>query len=176
MQDPSRAGKRVLILLAEDDPGDQELTRRALQGKVLRTDLRIVENGEELLDYLYRRGPYAAPNAAPRPDLILLDLNMPRMGGREVLARLKHDPALCRIPVIVLTTSSQETDIVRSYDLGCNSYIQKPVDIEQFIQVVQQLENYWFEVVTLPPAVEEEPVTAAGRSDPACRALASSAF
>lgn len=144
-------GKRVVILLIEDDPGDQELTRRALQNDVLRSDLRIVENGEEALDYLYRRGRFAARGAAPRPDLILLDLNMPRMGGREVLSQIKHDPELGRIPVVVLTTSIQETDIVKSYDLGCNSYIHKPVDIEQFIRVIRQLENYWFELVTLPP-------------------------
>jgi CheY-like chemotaxis protein len=148
-------GKRVVILLVEDDPGDQELTRRALQGDLLRTDLQIVENGEEALDYLYRRGRFAAREAAPRPDLILLDLNMPRLGGREVLAHIKHDPELGRIPVVVLTTSTQETDIVKSYDLGCNSYIHKPVDIEQFIRVIRQLENYWFELVTLPPIASE---------------------
>ncbi len=147
-----RPGKRVVILLAEDDPGDQELTRRALMDDVLRVDLRIVENGEEALDYLYRRGPYAAEGAAPRPDLFLLDLNMPRMGGREVLSRMKQDPELCGIPVVVLTTSNQEIDILKSYSLGCNSYIRKPVDLEQFINVVRTLENYWFEVVTLPPA------------------------
>lgn len=155
MEPHPRNGKRVVILLAEDDPGDQELTRRALQGDVLRTDLQIVENGEQVLDYLYRRGAYAAPGAAPRPDLILLDLNMPRMSGREVLARIKQDPSFSRIPIVVLTTSSQETDIVKSYSLGCNSYIQKPVEIEQFIQVIRQLGNYWFELVTLPPAVME---------------------
>jgi CheY-like chemotaxis protein len=142
--------------MAEDDPGDQELTRRALQDDVLRVDLRIVEDGEEALDYLHRRGRYADPGAAPRPDLFLLDLNMPRMGGREVLAHLKQDPSLCRIPVVVLTTSNQEIDIVKSYSLGCNSYIRKPVDLEQFAAVIRSLENYWFEVVTLPP-VDAEP-------------------
>ncbi|HEX5102825.1 MAG TPA: response regulator [Pirellulaceae bacterium] len=155
MQDIRRTSKRVVILLAEDDPGDQELTRRALQHDVLRADLRVVENGEEALDYLYRRGRFAEPGTAPRPDLILLDLNMPKLGGREVLAELKRDPSLCRIPVVVLTTSNQETDIVKSYDLGCNSYIQKPVDIEQFMDSVRKLENYWFEVVTLPPVAGE---------------------
>ena len=151
-----RIGKRVVILLAEDDPGDQELTRRALMDDILRVDLRIVENGEEALDYLHRRGEYAVEGAAPRPDLFLLDLNMPRMGGREVLAHLKQDPTLCGIPVVVLTTSNQEIDILKSYSLGCNSYIRKPVDLDQFINVVRKLENYWFEVVTLPPATKPE--------------------
>lgn len=147
----NRKAKRVVILMAEDDPGDQELTRRALQDDVLRVDLRIVENGEEALDYLHRRGRYAVEGTAPRPDLFLLDLNMPRMGGREVLAQLKKDPALCQIPVVVLTTSDQEIDIVKSYSLGCNSYIRKPVDLAQFAAIIRTLENYWFEVVTLPP-------------------------
>ena len=151
-----RIGKRVVILLAEDDPGDQELTRRALMDDILRVDLRIVENGEEALDYLHRRGEYAVEGAAPRPDLFLLDLNMPRMGGREVLAHLKQDPTLCGIPVVVLTTSNQEIDILKSYSLGCNSYIRKPVDLDQFINVVRKLENYWFEVVTLPPTTKPE--------------------
>lgn len=159
MHEAPSASKRVVILLAEDDPGDQELTRRALQGDILRTDLRIVENGEEAVDYLLRRGRFADPADAPRPDLILLDLNMPRMGGREVLAQIKHKPELGRIPVVVLTTSTQETDIVKSYDLGCNSYIHKPVDIEQFIQVIRQLKNYWFELVTLPRATALEACT-----------------
>jgi CheY-like chemotaxis protein len=148
----SRNVKRVVILMAEDDPGDQELTRRALQDDILRVDLRIVENGEEALDYLHRRGRFAVEGTAPRPDLFLLDLNMPRMGGREVLAHLKKDPDLCRIPVVVLTTSNQEIDIVKSYSLGCNSYIRKPVDLAQFAAIIRTLENYWFEVVTLPPA------------------------
>ena len=144
-------GRRAVILLAEDDPGDQELTRRALQKDALRADLNIVQNGEEFLDYLYRRGEFADPAASPRPDLILLDLNMPKLNGREALAQIKQHKELGRIPVIVLTTSQQEIDILQSYDLGCSSYIQKPVDVEQFIQVVRTLGTYWFEVVTLPP-------------------------
>ena len=143
-------GKLAVILLADDDPGDQELTRRALEEDVLRVDLRIVSDGEEALDYLFCRGPYAAPGAAPRPDLILLDLNMPRMNGREVLQTLKKSSDLCRIPVVILTTSQQEADILATYNLGCNSYVQKPVDIERFIKVVREMGNYWFEVVTLP--------------------------
>ena len=144
------SSKRVVILLAEDDPGDQELTRRALQHDVVRADLRIVADGEEALDYLLGRDKYAEPESAPTPDLILMDLNMPKLSGRDVLAELKEHADLCRIPVVVLTTSQQEADILRSYDLGCSSYIQKPVDINQFIEVVRQLGNYWFEVVTLP--------------------------
>lgn len=143
---------RITILLAEDDPGDQELTRRALKNDTGRIDMRVVEDGMEALDYLRRQGAYVDPASAPRPDLILLDLNMPRMNGREVLQALKHDPDLGRIPVVVLTTSQQEADILRSYDLGCNSYIQKPVEMDQFVNVLQQLGKYWFEIVTLPGA------------------------
>jgi CheY-like chemotaxis protein len=143
----------AVILLAEDDPGDQELTRRALEEDVVRVDLRIVGDGEEALDYLNRRGQYADPESSPRPDLMLLDLNMPRLNGREVLHVMKTSPDLCRIPVVVLTTSQQEADILATYDLGCNSYVQKPVDIEQFISVVRKMGNYWFEVVTLPQTV-----------------------
>ena len=142
----------AVILLAEDDPGDQELTRRALEEDVLRVDLRIVSDGEEALDYLFQRGPY---RAAPRPDLILLDLNMPKRNGREVLEVLKASPELCRIPVVVLTTSQQEADIIATYDLGCNSYVQKPVELDQFINVVRKLGNYWFEIVTLPRTAEQ---------------------
>ena len=144
-------GQRALILLAEDDPGDQELTRRALQQDVLRADLKIVQNGEEFLDYLLRRGQYEDPETSPRPDLILLDLNMPKLNGREALAQLKQHKDLGRIPVVVLTTSQQEVDILQSYDLGCSSYIQKPVDVEQFVDVVRTLGIYWFGIVTLPP-------------------------
>lgn len=142
--------RRAVILLAEDDPGDQELTRRALQEDIVRVDLRIVGDGEEALDYLHQRGAYSDKKSAPRPDLILLDLNMPKLNGREVLAELKRSPDLCRIPVVILTTSQQEADIVETYGLGCNSYVHKPVDLDQFISVIRKMENYWFEVVTLP--------------------------
>jgi CheY-like chemotaxis protein len=142
--------RSLVILLAEDDPGDQELTRRALAQGGLPIDLRIVSDGEEALDYLFRRGPYGEAGAAPVPDLILLDLNMPRKNGREVLQVLKRSPELCRIPVVVLTTSQQEADILATYDLGCNSYVQKPVELDQFTEVVRQMGHYWFEVVTLP--------------------------
>ena len=155
MQDHQRnTGRRATILLAEDDPGDQELTRRALHVDSLTIDLQIVEDGEEALCYLRREGQYAGEGCAPFPDLILLDLNMPRMGGRELLKVLKADPHLGRIPV-VLTTSKQEADILRSYDLGCNSYIQKSVDMRQFTDAVRQLGHYWFEVVTLPTEVSD---------------------
>ena len=147
------ARRRITILLAEDDPGDQELTRRALRDDLVRTDLRVVEDGEEALEYLRREGAYADPTNSPRPELILLDLNMPRMNGRELLKILKANPDLCRIPVVVLTTSEQEADILRSYDLGCNSYIQKPVEMDQFVVAVQKLGQYWFDVVTLPTAI-----------------------
>jgi CheY-like chemotaxis protein len=140
----------ALILLVEDDPEDQELTRRALRASKLRNRLVAVNDGEEALDYLYRRGPYADPYASPRPDLILLDLNMPKVDGRAVLERVKQDPELRRIPVVVLTTSSQEEDILRSYDLGVNSYVTKPVRMEGFIKAVQDLEHYWFDLVVLP--------------------------
>ena len=138
----------ITILLIDDDAGDQELTRRAL--KELQVDLKIVNDGEEALEYLAREGAYFDPIDSPRPDLILLDLNMPRMNGQEFLSVFNANPDLSRIPVVVLTTSRQEVDILRSYDLGCNSYIQKPVEMDQFINAVQQLGRYWFEVVTLP--------------------------
>lgn len=146
--------QRAVILLAEDDPGDQELTRRALQGDVVRVDLRVVSDGAEALDYLMRRGQYEAPETSPRPDLILLDLNMPKVNGRQVLERLRDHPELHHIPVVVLTTSSREEDILRSYDLGCNSFITKPVNLEGFITVMRELGHYWFELVVLPPDIE----------------------
>jgi len=112
--------------------------------------LHIVGDGEEALEYLRREGRYSNPADAPRPDLILLDLNMPRMNGRELLKVLGEESELGRIPVVVLTTSEQEVDILRSYDLGCNSYIQKPVEMDQFVSSVRQLGHYWFDVCTLP--------------------------
>ena len=149
---PSHAQKKATILLVEDDPGDQELTRRALKHDSLNVDLRIVHDGEQALDYLFRRGEFEDPATSPTPELILLDLNMPRKNGREVLTELKDHEHISRIPIVVLTTSEQEADILRSYDLGCNSYIQKPVEIDQFIASVRKLGTYWFEVVTLPTA------------------------
>ncbi len=143
--------KPAVILLAEDDRGDQELTRRALEEGKIRNDLRIVEDGEEALAYLHRRGKYKDPATSPRPDLLLLDLNLPRVDGREVLERVRADSKLRRMAVVVLTTSRQEEDILRSYELGCNSFITKPVGMDQFIRVIQALEEYWFQIVVLPP-------------------------
>ena len=145
--DPNR---KPVILLVDDDLGDQELTRRALRHESLDVDLRIVNDGVEAMEYLTRSGSDHDEQSAPTPDLILLDLNMPRKNGREVLKELRSDASLTRIPVVVLTTSEQEADILRSYDLGCNSYIQKPVEIDQFVGCVRRLGMYWFDVVTLP--------------------------
>ena len=149
-----KKAKPSIILLVEDDRGSQELTRRALgEGKIC-NELRIVEDGEEALAYLFRRGKYKDPATSPKPDLLLLDLNLPRVDGREVLERIRGDSKLRRMAVVVLTTSRQEEDILRSYELGCNSFITKPVDINQFIQVIQALERYWFQIVVLPPKTE----------------------
>ena len=145
-----RNTKRAVVLLAEDDPGDQELTRRALQEDVLRTTLYVVSDGEETMDFLLRRGDYDKPAAAPRPDLLLLDLNMPKLDGRQVLQQIRKDEGLRSLPVVVLTTSKQEEDIIRSYELGCNSFITKPVGVEAFMRTVRELGSYWFELVTLP--------------------------
>ena len=144
----------AVILLAEDDRGDQELTRRALEASKVRNDLRIVEDGEEALAYLFRRGKYKDPASSPRPDLVLLDLNLPRVDGREVLERVRADSKLRRLAVVVLTTSRQEEDILRSYELGCNSFITKPGAMEPFIRTIQDLEEYWFQTVILPPRTE----------------------
>jgi len=140
----------AIILLAEDDPGDQELTRRALAEGKIKNELHIVENGEEALDYLFRRGKYTDPQSSPWPDLFLLDLNMPKIDGRRLLQELKEAKDLPHLVTVVLTTSSQEEDILRSYDLGVKSFITKPVDFQQFIDLIQNLENYWFQVVVLP--------------------------
>jgi len=146
--------KPAVILLAEDDRGDQELTRRALDAGEICNDLRIVEDGEEALAYLFRRGKYKDPASSPKPDLFLLDLNLPRVDGREVLERVRADSRLRRMAVVVLTTSRQEEDILRSYDLGCNSFVTKPGAMDQFIQLIQALEEYWFHTVILPPRTE----------------------
>ena len=143
----SNEAKPIHLLMAEDDPEDQLLVRKAFSKSRLNNDLEVVENGEELLDYLYKRGRFAA---AKTPDMILLDLNMPRIEGVEALEEIKKDPDLRHIPVVVLTTSHAGEDILRSYDLGVGSYIEKPVTFEKLLEVVQLLGRYWFEIVKLP--------------------------
>ena len=141
----------AIILLAEDDLGDQELTKRALEEGKIENELYIVKDGEEALDYLFRRGRYTDPETSPRPDLFLLDLNMPKIDGRQVLEQIRSIHELRNIRVVVLTTSRLEEDITRSYDLGVHSYITKPVELDQFFNVVRTLEEYWFQIVVLPP-------------------------
>src|SRR5438874_8835368 len=143
--------KPIVILLADDDEEDRMLTSDELEESRVVNDLRFVEDGEDLLDYLYRRGRYGEPDAAPRPGIILLDLNMPRKDGREALCEIKADPDLRRIPVIVLTTSKAEEDIYRTYDLGANSFITKPVSFEGLVSVMRDIGRYWIEIVELPP-------------------------
>ena len=138
------------ILFADDDPDDRMLVRDAFEESRLDCDLRCVEDGEELLDYLRRRGKYASAPEAPRPALILLDLNMPRKDGREVICEIKADPALRQIPIVVLTTTQAEEDAWRAYDLGVNSFVVKPVVFEALVEVVSTLGKYWFETVELP--------------------------
>jgi CheY-like chemotaxis protein len=144
-------GKMITILLADDDPDDRQLTRDAFCENRLVNELDCVEDGEDLLDYLHRRGKHTGLRDKPLPGLILLDLNMPRKDGREALKEIKADPELRRIPVVVLTTSKAEEDIVRSYDLGVNSYVTKPVTFKSLVELVKVLGRYWFEVVELPP-------------------------
>lgn len=135
------------ILLVEDDEGDVELTREALEDSKLVINLHVLRDGVEAMNYLHRKEPYID---APLPDLILLDLNMPKKSGREVLAEIKQDETLKDIPVIILTTSQVGEDILRSYHLGANCYITKPVDFNQFVKVVKNVENFWFTIVKLP--------------------------
>ena len=142
--------KRIVILLADDDPDDREMTRKALEKNGLANEFFAVNDGEELLDFLHHRGRFAPPALSPTPGLILLDLNMPKMDGREALAAIKADRALRRIPVVVMTTSKAEQDILRTYDLGSNSFISKPITLAALIEVTMVLGKYWFQVVTLP--------------------------
>jgi len=137
----------IEVLLVEDDPGDVLMTREAFEEHKVRNRLTVVSDGAEALAYLRREGEYAD---APRPDLVLLDLNLPRRDGREVLAEVKADDDLRRIPVVVLTTSQAEEDIVRSYDLHANAYVTKPVDFERFVQVVRSIDDFYFTIVRLP--------------------------
>ena len=140
--------KAIEILMVEDNPGDVRLTREALKGGKVLNQLHVVEDGVAALDFLYRRPPH---QNAPRPDLILLDLNLPKMDGREVLARIKSDDSLKVIPVVVLTTSQAEEDVLRAYRLSANCYVTKPVDLHQFNRIVQAVEEFWLTVVSLPP-------------------------
>lgn len=141
--------KRIEILLVEDSPADVLIAREALNEAKLLNTIHVAEDGVEALEFLRRQGKFAT---APRPDLILLDLNLPRKNGREVLAEIKGDPELKAIPVVVLTTSCAEEDILRSYHLHANCYVVKPVEFNSFVKAVQSIRHFWFSVVTLPPA------------------------
>ena len=141
------AGRAIEILLVEDDPGDELITREAFEHNKLKNNLHVAQDGEEGLDFLYQRGQYGD---APRPDLILLDLNLPKYDGRQLLEKVKSDPELSRIPIVVLTTSSAEEDILRSYELHANAYVTKPVDLDQFINAVRQIDEFFIQVVRLP--------------------------
>ena len=139
--------KVIDILLVEDNPGDRRLTVEALKEAKIRNELYEVENGVEAMAFLRKEGKY---DAAPRPDLILLDLNLPKMDGREVLREIKEDVHLKSIPVVILTTSEAEEDIIKTYESHANCYITKPVDLDQFIRVVKSIENFWLTIVQLP--------------------------
>ncbi|PSK64773.1 Response regulator rcp1 [Micromonospora sp. MH33] len=145
---PADGKSPIEVLLVEDDPGDVLMTQEAFDEHKLRNRLTVVSDGVEALAYLRREGQYAD---AVTPDLVLLDLNLPRRDGREVLAEIKEDEQLCRIPVVVLTTSQADEDILRSYQLHANAYVTKPVDFERFISVVRQIDEFFVSVVKLPP-------------------------
>jgi CheY-like chemotaxis protein len=146
-----RPGNPITILMADDDPDDCMLTKDAFEEARLANDLHFVEDGEQLIDYLHRRGEYTRLMDEPLPGLILLDLNMPKKDGREALKEIRADPDLRSIPIVVLTTSKAEEDILRTYDLGANSFIIKPVTFESLVDVVKTLAKYWFEIAELPP-------------------------
>ncbi|HUA69383.1 MAG TPA: response regulator [Candidatus Saccharimonadales bacterium] len=146
-----KEGKMIAIVLADDDADDRKLTEDAFTENRLANEFHAVEDGEELMDYLLRRGKYESLHGEALPGLILLDLNMPRKDGREALKEIKAHPELRRIPIVVLTTSKAEEDIIRSYDLGVNSYVTKPVTFKSLVELIKVLGRYWFEVVELPP-------------------------
>jgi CheY-like chemotaxis protein len=154
--------RMITILMADDDEDDCLLVSRAFKTSKICNDIRFVSDGEELMDYLYQRGKYKEAGHAPRPGLILLDLNMPRKDGREALKEIKEDANLKETPVVVLTTSKEEEDVLKSYGLGANSYITKPVTFEGLVDVVKSLGKYWFEIVELPLIARNED-TAKGR-------------
>lgn len=144
------SSRAITILMADDDADDRMLAKDALEESRVANDLRFVEDGEELTDYLFRRGKFSDPAISPRPGLILLDLNMPRKDGREALREIKAHPDLRHIPIIIMTTSKAEEDIYRSYDLGANSFITKPVTFERLVDLMKVLGKYWIELVELP--------------------------
>ena len=144
----TRVGKPVEILLVEDNPGDVDLAKAALEDSKVRNALHVVNDGEEAMAFLRRRGKH---KDAPRPDLVLLDLNLPKKDGREVLNEIKSDPDLMRIPVVILTISKDEEDILKSYNLHANCFITKPIDLSQFVKVVKAIEDFWLTIVKLPP-------------------------
>ncbi|WP_405177210.1 response regulator [Nocardia sp. NBC_01377] len=140
-------GRIIDVLLVEDDPGDELITREAFETHTLGNTLHVARDGEEALDFLYRRGAW---DQAPRPDLILLDLNLPKYNGRQVLEQIKTDPDLAAIPVVMLTTSSAEEDILSSYRLHANAFVTKPVDLDQFMDAIKQIDGFYIQVVQLP--------------------------
>nr|WP_320009402.1 response regulator [uncultured Desulfobulbus sp.] len=140
--------KMIEILLVEDNPGDVELAREALLTNMVKNNLHVVEDGEKAMDFLHHQGQYVN---SPRPDLILLDLNLPKKDGREVLAEIKADSKLRTIPVVILTSSKADEDILQSYNLYANCYITKPLDFQQFLKVVENINNFWLSIVVLPP-------------------------
>ena len=147
MSDTNRSAPPVEILLVEDNPGDERLTREALKEGKVYSNLHWVKDGVEALEFLRKKGKYSS---TPRPDIILLDLNLPKKDGREVLQEIKNDDALKRIPVVILTTSKAEEDVLKSYDLHANCYVTKPVDLDKFITVVQSIDRFWLTIATLP--------------------------
>ncbi len=147
MTQPFEAEREIQVLLVEDDPGDVLMTREAFEDYKVHNQLHVVNDGEQAMAFLRQEGEYAA---LPRPDLVLLDLNLPRMDGRQVLEAIKSDPELSSIPVVVLTTSEAEDDVLSSYSLHANAYVTKPVDFERFINVVRQIDDFFVSVVRLP--------------------------
>lgn len=143
--------RQLTVLLVEDNPRDVRLTQRAFQQAGLPHDLRVVRDGDEALAYLHREGAYKDTATAPRPDVILLDLNLPRMGGHELLREVKQDSRFKQVPIIVLTTSERPDDVRLAYDAGANAYLLKPVEFNRFTEVIGQLGKFWLEIVELPP-------------------------
>ena len=143
--------RRLTVLLVEDSSRDVRLTQRAFAQADIAHDLRVVRDGDEALEYLHRMGAYALPDSSPRPDMILLDLNLPRMGGHELMQRVKQDMRFRQVPIIVLTTSGRSDDVRQAYENGANAYLLKPVEFSRFTEVIGQLASFWLETVELPP-------------------------